>query len=73
MYTYALEGCASEASGKTDRLEAEQQAVTVTIDLCIRKGCLVRYLEEHRPKIKKHDDDVQSEICEMTSEGTQRV
>ncbi len=38
---------------KANTPEEKQRAVTATIDLCIEKGYLVRYLEEHRPKVEK--------------------
>ena len=38
---------------KANTPEERQQAVTATIDLCIEKGYLVKYLEEHRPEVEK--------------------
>jgi hypothetical protein len=38
---------------KANTPEEKQQAVTATIDLCIREGYLDRYLEEHRPEVEK--------------------
>ena len=54
--------------------EQKQQAVTTTIDLCIQKGYLVRYLEEHRPEAEKIMMTMFSpEYVRMASERTERI
>ena len=54
--------------------EEKQQAVTATIDLCIHKGYLVRYLEEHRPEVEKIMMTMFSpEYVKMVSERTERI
>lgn len=59
---------------KASTPEEKQQAVTTTIDLCIRKGYLVRYLEEHRPEVEKIMMTMFSpEYVKMTSERTARI
>ena len=54
--------------------EERQQAVTATIDSCIQKGYLVKYLEEHRPEVEKIMMTMFSpEYVKMTSERTERI
>lgn len=59
---------------KANTPEERQQAVTATIDLCIEKGYLVKYLEEHRPEVEKIMMTMFSpEYVKMTSERTERI
>lgn len=59
---------------KANTPEEKQQAVTTTIDLCIQKGYLVRYLEEHRPEVEKIMMTMFSpEYVKMASERTQKI
>lgn len=59
---------------KANTPEERQQAVTATIDLCIEKGCLARYLEEHRPVVEKIMMTMFSpEYVKMTSERTKKI
>ena len=59
---------------KANTPEERQQAVTATIDLCIEKGYLVRYLEEHRPEVEKIMMTMFSpEYVKMTSERTEKI
>ncbi len=59
---------------KANTPEERQQAVTVTIDLCIEKGYLVRYLEDHRPEVEKIMMTMFSpEYVRMTSERTEKI
>ena len=54
--------------------EEKQKAVTKAVDLCIQKGCLVRYLEEHRPEVEKIMMRMFSpEYVKMVSERTERI
>ena len=59
---------------KANTPEEKQQAVNVTIDLCIQKGYLVSYLEEHRPEVEKIMMTMFSpEYVKMTSERTEKI
>ena len=59
---------------KANTPEEKQQAVTATIDLCIQRGYLVMYLEEHRPEVEKIMMTMFSpEYVKMTSERTERI
>ena len=59
---------------KANTPEEKQQAVTATIDLCIHKGYLARYLDEHRPEVEKIMMTMFSpEYVKMTSERTERI
>ncbi|MBQ8666063.1 MAG: hypothetical protein IJ526_04290 [Lachnospiraceae bacterium] len=59
---------------KANTPEEKQQAVTATIDLCIQRGYLVSYLEEHRPEVEKIMMTMFSpEYVKMTSERTEKI
>ena len=59
---------------KANTPEEKQQAVTATIDLCIQKGYLVRYLEEHRPEVEKIMMTMFSpEYVKMAAERTEKI
>lgn len=59
---------------KSNTPEEKQQAVSTAINLCIQKGYLVRYLEEHRPEVEKIMMTMFSpEYVKMTSERTERI
>jgi hypothetical protein len=59
---------------KANTPEEKQQAVNTTIDLCIQKGYLVRYLEEHRPEVEEIMMTMFSpEYVKMTSERTEKI
>lgn len=59
---------------KANTPEEKQQAVTMTIDLCIQRGYLVRYLEQHRPEVEKIMMTMFSpEYVKMTSERTEKI
>lgn len=59
---------------KANTPEEKQQAVTATIELCIQKGYLVRYLEEHRPEVEKIMMTMFSpEYVKMASERTEKI
>ena len=59
---------------KANTPEEKQQAVTTTIELCIRRGYLARYLEEHRPEVEKIMMTMFSpEYVKMASERTEKI
>ena len=52
----------------------EQKAVAVTIDLCIQRGYLAEYLQEHRPEVEKIMMTMFSpEYVKMASERTEKI
>ena len=54
--------------------EQKQEAVAGTIDLCVQKGYLVEYLQEHRPEVEKIMMTMLSpEYVKMASERTERI
>ena len=51
-----------------------EQAVITTIDLCIQKGYLVKYLENHRPEVERIMMTTFSpEYVKLVSERTERI
>ena len=59
---------------KSNTPEEKQRAVTTTIDMCIEKGYLTAYLEEHRPEVEKIMMTMFSpEYVKMTAERTERI
>lgn len=59
---------------KANTPEEKQRAVTITIDLCIQKGYLVKYLEEHRPEAERIMMTMFTpEYVKLTSERTERI
>ncbi|MCR5790200.1 MAG: hypothetical protein K6G83_09975 [Lachnospiraceae bacterium] len=59
---------------KANTPEEKQEAVTETIERCINKGYLVRYLEEHRPEVEKIMMTMYSpEYVKMAAERTERI
>ena len=59
---------------KAKTLEDKHDAVVRTIDLCIQKGYLVKYFEEHRSEVEKIMLTMLSpEYVKMASERTQKI
>ena len=55
-------------------LEDKRDAAAKTIDLCIQKGYLARYFEEHRSEVEKIMLTMLSpEYVKMASERTQKI
>ena len=54
--------------------EEKREAVALTIDICIRKGYLAKYFEEHRAEVEKIMLTMLSpEYVRMASERTQKI
>ncbi|MDO4803943.1 MAG: hypothetical protein Q4A32_03875 [Lachnospiraceae bacterium] len=54
--------------------EEKQRAVMTTIDLCIEKGYLARYLQEHRAEVERIMMTMLSpEYVRIASERTERI
>ena len=59
---------------KADTPEDKHRAASVTIDLCIEKGYLAKYLSEHRAEVEKVMFTMLSpEYVKMTAERTERI
>ncbi|MBQ9063876.1 MAG: hypothetical protein IJ123_00340 [Blautia sp.] len=59
---------------KANTPEEKQQAVMLTIDMCIQEGYLKEYLKLHRPEVEKIMMTMFSpEYVKMTSERTERI
>ena len=58
---------------KRDRVN-RQRAAAETMDLCIEKGCLAKYLNEHRAEVEKvMMTMVSPEYIKMAAERTARI
>ena len=54
--------------------EEKQKAAALTIDLCLQKGYLVRYLEDHRSEVERMMMTMLSpEYVKMASERTRKI
>ena len=54
--------------------EEKQEAAALTIDLCLQRGYLVRYLEDHRSEVERMMMTMLSpEYVKMASERTRKI